>query len=319
MMVSVCITTYNHEQFIAQALDGVLSQQTNFDYEILLGEDQSSDRTREIAKEYAARHPERIRLFLHDYPHDYQRNGGANNFVHNIKNARGKYIALLDGDDYWTSPQKLQKQVDLLEAHPECSGCFHNVLMDHEGAPEKNRLFHMAPLAKRYFGLKDIVSSHFIPTCSTVFRASMFAEFPDWYLEMPMGDWPLHILNAEHGPYAYLDEVMATYRIHGGGVWSGNSRLAILDKTIHVCHRIDRYLIGRHPREISSSIRALTCLFENEAFEILKAQAEFGKAFTRLIRASIIFPRSTQRNIRCFKRLVAAWWGYHNSSGKKES
>ena len=104
-----------------------------------------------------------------------------------------------------------------------------------------------------------------------------------------------------------------------GGVWSGNSRLAILDKTIHVCDRIDPYLIGRHPRGISSSIRALTCLFENEAFEILKAQAEFGKAFTRLIRASIIFPRSTQRNIRCFKRLVAAWWGYHNSSGKKES
>ena len=190
MMVSVCITTYNHEQFIAQALDGVLSQQTNFDYEILLGEDQSSDRTREIAKEYAARHPERIRLFLHDYPHDYQRNGGAKNFVHNIKNARGKYIALLDGDDYWTSPQKLQKQVDLLEAHPECSGCFHNVLMDHEGAPEKNRLFHMAPLAKRYFGLK-ISSDPFIPIFSTIFRASMFGEFPDWYSEMPMGDWPL--------------------------------------------------------------------------------------------------------------------------------
>jgi glycosyltransferase involved in cell wall biosynthesis len=314
MKVSVLMITYNHERFIAQALDSVLMQQVDFDYEIVVGEDCSTDSTRQILIEYQKKYPEKIRLLLPG-----KNLGMIGNMVETCNACRGDYIALLEGDDLWTSPQKLQKQVDLLEAHPECSGCFHNVLMAHEGAPEKNRLFHEAPLAKRFFALKDILSSHFIPTCSTVFRAGMFTGFPDWYLEMPMGDWPLHILNAEHGPYAYLDEVMATYRIHGGGAWSGNSRLAILDKTIHACHRIDRYLVDRHPREIRKPIRALIYGFENEAFEIHKAQSEFGKAFTRLIRAFIIFPRFSQRNLRCFISLLDAWCGCHRASGKEES
>lgn len=306
MKVSVLMITYNHERFIAQALDSVLMQQVDFEYEIVVGEDCSTDSTRQILLEYQQNYPDKIRLLL-----QRKNLGMIGNMVETCNACRGDYIALLEGDDFWTSPQKLQKQVDLLETHPECSGCFHNVLMAQEGAPEKNRLFHNAPLAKRFFSLEDIVSSHFIPTCSTVFRASMFAGFPDWYLEMPMGDWPLHILNTEHGPYAYLDEVMATYRIHGGGAWSGNSRLAILDKTIQVCYRIDLYLIGRHPREISSSIRTLAYEFENEAFEILKAQAEFGKAFKRLIRIFIIFPKFRQRSLYCLKSLVDTWWGYH--------
>ena len=123
ILVSVLMITFNHEQFIAQAIDSVLMQQTDFEYEIIIGEDCSTDRTREIVIEYAERNPEKIRPLLHDHNLGLM---GRYNFVAAYKMCHGKYIALLEGDDYWTDPHKLQKQVVFLENHPECSLCAHN-------------------------------------------------------------------------------------------------------------------------------------------------------------------------------------------------
>src|ERR1041384_1572484 len=116
--ISVSFITYNHAQYVAQAVDGALMQQTNMPFEIVIGEDMSTDGTREIVKNYQSRYPERIRLLLHDRRNASLANGkptGNWNFANNIKNCRGRYVALLDGDDYWTSAKKLQKQVDYLE------------------------------------------------------------------------------------------------------------------------------------------------------------------------------------------------------------
>lgn len=313
MMVSVCITTYNHELFISQALDNVLSQQVNFDFEILLGEDESSDRTREIVRAYATQYPERIRLFLHDHPADYQRINGRNNFVNNLKNARGKYIALLDGDDFWTSPHKLQKQVDLLEAHPECCGCFHNVMVVYDDAPERDWMYHSPDFYKPFFYLKDLVRSNFIPTCSAVFRAGLFGEFPDWFMQMPMADWPLHILNAQYGPYAYIYEPLAAYRVHGGGIWSHKSRLDILNKTIHARHLINDFLKGRFSQEYGKVVRDL----EIEASDILIKQMEFRKAFYRLFEAFWASPTSCSKISKCFWRLLTLWIGHIGGNSSK--
>lgn len=310
--LSVLMITYNHEHFLRQALDSVLSQQVTFPYEIVIGEDCSTDGTRAIVCEYAERFPQLIRPLLPE-----KNLGMMANFRATLQACRGEYIAPLEGDDFWTSPLKLQKQVDLLDEHQECSACFHNVRITHDGAPEKDRLFHEPPLDKRYFDLKDIVSSHFIPTCSIVYRNRYVDGFPDWFMDMPMGDWPMHVLNAEHGSYAYLDEVMATYRVHDGGVWSGKSRLALLDKTIHACRQIDRYLAGRHPKEINSSLHALTHEFEVEASEIFKAQEEFGRASIRLLRAYLVYPKSRRRVTNCLKSLFAAWWEHCHAADKK--
>jgi glycosyltransferase involved in cell wall biosynthesis len=314
MKLSVPIITYNHERFIANALESVLMQHVDFSYEIVVGEDCSTDATREILLSYQKRFPDKIRLLLPE-----KNLGMMGNFIATLKACRGEYIALLEGDDYWTSSNKLQKQVAFLDAHPECSACFHNVLITHESTPEKDCFFHEAPLSHSYFHLKDIVSSHFIPTCSTVYRGGLFEKFPDWYKDMPMGDWPLHILNAEHGSYAYLDEVMATYRVHGGGIWSSSDRLGILNKTIQACHQIDRYLDGRHPRKINNSVRSLTHVFEIETSEILKAQAEFGGAFIHLVRAFLVSPKLNRRTTRCFRKLLTAWCGHYCAIGKKVS
>jgi glycosyltransferase involved in cell wall biosynthesis len=121
MKVSVIVMIHNHEGFIEKALDSVLMQQTAFDYEILVSEDFSTDGTREIVLGYQRRFPEKFRLLLSE------KNIRSNAVVTRCINAaRAEYVALLDGDDYWTIPDKLQKQADFLDRHPECSMCFHN-------------------------------------------------------------------------------------------------------------------------------------------------------------------------------------------------
>ena len=127
-IVTVCIQTYNHEEYIEQCLDSVISQKTDFEYEISIGEDESSDATRAICKNYAKQYPEKIRLFLHNRKNNIKAGDDSTRLfpsLFNYYNTRGKFIAYCDGDDYWGDPQKLQKQVDFLESNPTYSMCFH--------------------------------------------------------------------------------------------------------------------------------------------------------------------------------------------------
>ena len=215
--VSVSLLAYNHGSFIEEALDSILLQQVNFEYEIVIGEDCSQDNTREIVLNYQRKNPDKIRIFLSKKPLNDGKSGRLN-FVRNLKACRGEYVALLDGDDFWTSPFKLQKQVHFLDNHSECSICFHPVVKVFEIGNEEKQVFH--PLnKKRLYTIEDLLVSNFIATCSVMFRNGLLGGFPDWYFSIPMGDWPLHILNSQYGKIGYLDEVMGVYRIHRGGRW----------------------------------------------------------------------------------------------------
>ena len=132
MKVSVLVITYNHEKFIAQALDSVLMQETDFIYEIIVGEDCSSDQTRKIVLAYGEKYPDKVRLLLPE-----QNLGMMYNFITTYRACRGQYIAILEGDDYWTSDRKLQKQVDFLDSHQDCTACFHNVNVVYESDSKK--------------------------------------------------------------------------------------------------------------------------------------------------------------------------------------
>jgi glycosyltransferase involved in cell wall biosynthesis len=211
--ISIKTSTYNHESFITQAIEGVLMQKVNFDYELIIGEDCSTDRTRQRVKDYQRQYPDKIRLFLPE-----GNMGRRHNFLQTLKACRGQYIALLDGDDYWTSPYKLQKQADYLDGHPECAICFHNVMVIHEDEHPPYP-FHAKGL-NPVLGMEDLLCNNFIPTCSTLFRNGLFVEFPSIFDNLPYSDWPLHVLNAMHGTIGYIDEVMGVYRIHGRGLWS---------------------------------------------------------------------------------------------------
>lgn len=222
-LVTVSLITYNHARFIGQAVESVLAQRTDFPFELVIGEDESTDGTREIVKRYAEAHPGKIRLHLHSRASNISYGGkptGRHNYVNNIRSARGKYIATLDGDDYWTDPQKLQLQVDRLESAPDCAICFHRTRV----VDENDNPLDVPPNVRTpqpTFSLADYLDLRFLPgACTVMFRRNLFGDFPDWYFQCPVGDFPMHVMNASRGAFAFIDRVMAVYRIHPGGIWS---------------------------------------------------------------------------------------------------
>lgn len=226
MKVSVILLTYNHEKFITQALESVLNQKTNFDYDITIVEDFSPDRTREIVIDYARKHPEKINLRLSPY----NRNDSFE-WMKAIESARGEYIALLDGDDYWTTPYKLQKQADFLDDTPGCSCCFHSTTHFYEDGSRE--AYDSKPPGERdYYFLEDLFLGDFIPTCATMFKNRLFGDFPGWFNDLWAGDFPVHILNAIHGKIGYINEVMGATRIHQGGKWNGLEKIQQLKNVI---------------------------------------------------------------------------------------
>lgn len=222
--VSVCITTYNHEKYIAEALDSVLAQQTEFSFEILVGEDDSSDLTKEIVEQYARKHSiirpfyraQKDKIFIHGRP------TGRQNFIKNLESAKGEYIALLDGDDYWTDTNKLAKQAELLDDAQEVSVVFHRLVNQSEDGNG-----YVFPAADRYpagkYKTQHLLRENFIATGSVMFRNWSEYEFQDWFLRVPYADWPLHLLNSLRGEIFLIDDVMAVRREHGEGRWSSTS------------------------------------------------------------------------------------------------
>ena len=217
--VSVAMITYNHEQFIAEAIEGVLMQKTDFAVELVLGDDCSTDDTTSIIQDYAEKYPGKIKALLRSQNLGPAHSPGKNNLIAVLKACCGQYIALCEGDDFWTDPLKLHKQVVYLDARPECAMCFHNVMAVYL---DRQRASHSVcpPDQKEISSLDDLLIMNFIPTCSAVYRRGLFGKIPGWFHELPIGDWPLHVLNAQYGDIGYLNEVMAVFRVHAGGIWS---------------------------------------------------------------------------------------------------
>jgi glycosyltransferase involved in cell wall biosynthesis len=245
--VTTLIMTYNHAEFIRQAIDSALAQATDFVQEIIISEDCSTDGTRQIVEEYGRWYPERIRLILSE------RNMRSNEVVaRGIRAAKGTYVALLDADDYWLGTDKLQRQADFLDAHAECSMCFHNARVEHE---DESAPWNWTPANQPTFStLDDILRGNFIATSSTMFRRGLF-EVPLWYNDFfPITDWPLHILNAEQGNIGYLDEVMGVYRYHGGGLYSVHSEDRKLEETLSFYQKINECLDRRLESKIEQAL-----------------------------------------------------------------
>jgi glycosyltransferase involved in cell wall biosynthesis len=220
--VSVQVLTYNHAEFVAQALESVLGQKASFEWEIVVGDDCSTDGTREILKSYARKHPERIRLLLHPQglgPDDLGL-AGNNNLLVTYRACRGEYVALLDGDDYWTDDSKLEKQVRFLDTHPSCSLCCHAVAVEYSG--ERGR--HWDPVIgvspKEICSIEDILrleTKPEMPQPSMMIRRRSLRKFPDWFNGMFNSDYALQVLLAERGNVGFLSDCMAVHRKHSGG------------------------------------------------------------------------------------------------------
>ncbi|MBP7509335.1 MAG: glycosyltransferase [Prolixibacteraceae bacterium] len=217
-LVSICCLTYNHEPYIKQCLDGFLMQKTNFPFEILIHDDASVDNTQNIIKNYELKHSDIIKP-IYQKENQYSKGIGVSR-VYQFPRAKGKYIAMCEGDDYWIDPYKLQKQVDFLETHPEYVFSFHDSIILNQRTGEKRMRIGDRQIDNTV-DLKSLIIQKNIPTASIVFRNFLdYAQLPDWIGKISNGDYGLCVLLAEEGPGKYLPEAMSVYRIHEGGVWS---------------------------------------------------------------------------------------------------
>jgi glycosyltransferase involved in cell wall biosynthesis len=243
-LISVCMIIYNHEKYVAEAIDNVLMQKLNADYEIVIGEDCSTDKTREIVLDYKKRYPDKIKLLLRA-----NNIGMMRNFIDTLKACSGKYIAICEGDDFWTDPNKLQKQVDFLENHLECSLCFHNAEVFYEDNIREPWNYN-PPDQKEISSIDDLWGRNFIATCSVMFRSSIIEKLPEWYYNAIFGDWGLYVINAQFGKIGYINEVMGKYRIHGSGVWSGLNEIQMLKNYIRFYEKMNPIFNFKYKRQI---------------------------------------------------------------------
>lgn len=232
-LVSVIMITYGHELFIKEAIEGVLNQECDFTFELIITNDCSPDGTDNVIQKILTDHPKKnlIRYFNHS-----SNKGMMENFIWAVDQAKNsKYIALCEGDDYWTDQKKLQKQINFLNENLDYSLTFHNTLtLRADGSTKKCNPWTEG----KTFEFKDFTSSNFANTASLVYRNNI-TPFPAWFYDLNAGDWAIILLNAEKGKIYYFPETMATYRHHSGGVWSSSSYEEMLQKGIDLMKNLD--------------------------------------------------------------------------------
>lgn len=282
IMVSICCLAYNHEKYIREALDGFLMQKTDFAFEVLIHDDASTDGTAEIIREYEKKYPHLINA-LCQTENQYSR--GIDVYVLNARRARGKYIADCEGDDYWTDPHKLQKQVDYLESHPSCSAAFHAALnVDAESGrtisyfrpSNESRLFRTGEVIERGGG--------FFSTNSVMYRANLLERLPDFFHNASVGDYPMIIYLSTEGELYYSDEVMSAYRSNVRDSWTDrvfnklDLRIKHFNEIDAMLDEVDQYTDQRYSEEIDRAKARNELNIKKYDWKLLISQRKLAQA-----------------------------------------
>lgn len=304
-LVDIIMPTYNHERFVVQAIESVLAQKTDFEYRLNIADDCSSDGTQAIIKDYTLKHGDLIRSVISP------RNIGILHqdrvSIKVLRLCTARYVALLEGDDYWTDPYKLQKQVDFLESHPDFAICFHNVIAFYEDGSRQPANM-MPPDYREVSTIEHLFSVNFIPACSTVFRRGLFPEFPDWYYTLRLGDWAMHIMNAQYGKIRYLNEVMAAYRVHPAGLWTATSPTSQRLEIIRMLDHVDAYLGYKYRKQV----RAAKAVLHNELAQLCYSEGDRAQGRRYLRKYFWLCDSRSRRNLLAlFLRLKAPRLYHH--------
>jgi glycosyltransferase involved in cell wall biosynthesis len=261
MKLSVMMITYNHGRYLAKALDSALSQRANFDYEIVVGEDCSTDGTREVLMNYNRKYPERIVALLRD-----QNMGAMRNFEATIASCKGEYVAFLEGDDSWLSTDKLQRQVDFLDANPNYAICCGRAKTLNETGTAAPAIYPECPAGT--YSIENLLSENLIATCTAVCRRrAIGGVMPSWFHGLKLGDWPLFAIVATSGKIHLVDEVLAEYRVHSGGIWSALKEIERRQAIIEMLEAVDKYLGCRYAKIVRRTIAGSYCAMANIAKE----------------------------------------------------
>lgn len=274
MKLSICCITYNHEKYIEDALNSFLNQKLNFDFEIIIGDDASTDNTQKILKQYQEHYPEIIKPILRK-----NNIGSMENFMSVLKEAQGDYVAYCDGDDYWIDDNKIIKQIDALEKHPKCSFSFHDTLLvDQDKKPlkllskgRKNEYFEDGVISGGEVIGAPIRIAH---ANSLLFRKEVIEDLT--LLEKlkfsPNGDFALTTILASYGDAYYFKKAMGTYRIIESSI--SNSRKIsdqkIFDQLMRFYAVIDEHFKGRFQQEILANKIGMKMSYIEEHLTIAK-------------------------------------------------
>ena len=262
--VSVIVHTYNHENYIRQTLNSILNQQVNFEFEVIVGDDASPDSTPKIIQEYQQKFPNIIKPLLH--PKNLGGYGKGNTLT-TLAVCKGKYIAAMDGDDYWTNPNKLQKQVDFLDNNPDFVACFHNALIHFEDGSHPD-MYVNDETQRAVTTIEDLVGEDeiwYMATSAVMFRNGIIKEYPQWFHDSKSGDIPRYILLGKHGKFFYINELMSVYRKNGGGMsfTDGKQDADFLFNRIGMYKGIDQELDYKFHQKINKNIARYYLMLAN--------------------------------------------------------
>ncbi|GGZ53414.1 glycosyltransferase family 2 protein [Mesonia mobilis] len=254
-VVSVCVAAYQHVNYIEECLEGILMQQTTFPIEIIIGEDGSSDGTREKCMAYAEEHPDKIRLYLRNRESSQLLDEEGTyitrfNGKWNRRAARGRYIAMCEGDDYWTDPLKLQKQVDFLEANSDYVLSFHPCDFLKYG----NFIRQEFSKIDYEYHIYNLLTKWNIPTASMVFKNFKTQKYPNWYFESASGDIAISMLLFEKGKFKLLQDYMSIYRVEGQGVSVFHKGYRMIHYRAKFYSNLNEYFDYKYEKEIYDAL-----------------------------------------------------------------
>ncbi|UJF29147.1 glycosyltransferase family 2 protein [Kaistella sp. 97-N-M2] len=222
IIVSISCLTYNHGPYIRQCLDGFMMQQCDFKFEVLINDDASTDGTQNIIKEYQERYPDIIKPIFQK-ENQYSKGVRGMNQKYNFNRAKGKYIAMCEGDDYWIDPLKLQKQANLLNENKECSIIFHPCYKEENNSVNPTPSYIKSTMMLRVLS-KNILEAQgqFAPTSSYFFKREVFLKFPEWIVNAPVGDYFLEMYALKDSYGLFMCDAMSVYRINTSYSWTKN-------------------------------------------------------------------------------------------------
>ena len=280
-LVSISCITFNHVNFIQKALTGFLMQKTNFKFEVLIHDDASKDGTEEIIRDFERRFPSIIKP-LYEAKNQWKK-GRKGSAVFNFPRAKGKYIALCEGDDYWTDPLKLQKQVDFLEANKTIALAAHNVqIVGKEFNEIIDRPYHNQ-ISTGIYNTEDIIKGFKLPTNSILFRNHLydFKNTPKWSSKIRSGDKYLYLMLSTFGDIYYDNTIMGAYRKHEGGIvgsydsWSYQKHILIHNNQIFFWRNFKEFFHPKYQKDININIAKE---YADMSLRSLKNQEQFFKS-----------------------------------------
>jgi len=240
--VSVLVVTYNHEKYIRKALDSVMMQETDFDIEVVIADDCSQDATLSIIQQYWREYGDRLPN-LRILPSE-KNVGITRNYQRGFAACQGEYIAIIEGDDFWTSPTKLKSMTAFLHEHRECAFSFHRFLTHEEGSGRFTaQPFFEVASDFALLSAAQLIRENFVGNFSTcMYRREVLANLDQRLFEMKVYDWMLNIVVAQEGMIGYIPKVMSVYRLHSQGTWSGKTAEEKLLETLNLIDVYNKYL-----------------------------------------------------------------------------